>query len=354
MSIVMRWIFLAALFSPLAAQTRQAELILMRLDRVAWDTPYAAYHAAPGETCQLAPPHTSLRHGLYDYAYHCQSTADGVVAESFFYPTEDESPRIVLRRVDFHLAGADSDRGEAVEQLIRTRLAVEHGEGEVPDGLFEIGANRPNPGLSWKFGDLTLFLHHNRMAVAPSGIRTGVELIAVRREVLDLRERWRKVDDAIRPPTAEEPAVLAREWQESPDTERGQRAFLTMQELACTAGLPEPCPGPSCFRMIIREGEQFLRAYPQSPFRRQQLYHLALAYETWWSLSQARPDDPTAEGADVDQAEGDNARRLALSLYAQVIRMAPESPEGRSATLRLPRLKLSLDTGERAYFCFSC
>jgi hypothetical protein len=317
MPTIVRWLCLVSLLSPLAAQNRQADLILTRLARVAWDTPYPDHHALPDETCQLVPPHTSLRHGLYDYAYHCMSTADGVIAESFFYPTDEDSPRIVLRRADFRLSDASPELSVQVEHLLRTRLAAEHGEGAVPNGFFEIGASRPNPGLSWTTGDLTLFLHHNLLAVTPSGIRHGVQLIAVRREVLDLRERWRRVD-----------------------------ALMT-QPLPCNAGLSELCPGPNCFRMVIR-------AYPQTPSRPEQLYRLALAYETWWSLSQAAPGDPTAEGADVDRASGENARRLALSLYTQVIRMAPGSPEALSAVLRLPRLKLSLDTAERAFFCFSC
>ena len=46
---------------------------------------------------------------------------------------------------------------------------------------------------------------------------------------------------------------------------------------------------------MVERGEKFLREYPETPFRKEQIYHLALAYETWWSLSQAEPGDPTAE-----------------------------------------------------------
>jgi hypothetical protein len=474
------WLCLLSLLTPLGAQTtedrsaaRLSELILARLARVAWDTPYPESHAAPGETCQLVPPHTTLRRGLYDYAYHCLSAADGVIAESFYYPTDDESPRVVLRRADFRLADNSPELSAQVEQRLQARFAVEYGPGAEPGHLFEIGAYLPHPGLSWLTGGLTLFLHHNRLAVTPSGIRTGVQLIAVRREVLDLRARQATADQAMQtdsslsrpavardlarelgslytPPGVDLPAtetgraaaeaaaraallklldaagmangdrraaalvaadqwalrlgallvcherrpgsevlseapdadsvrqqlepygirygaighnsgvleynrgLLSRAWKELPETPWGQRAFLMMQPLACAVALPEPCPGPACFRMVIREGEQFLRADPQSQFRREQLYQLALAYETWWSLSQAAPSDPTAEGAQVDPSGGDQARRMALSLYMEVIRLAPHSPEAMSARLRLPRLKLSLDTGERAFFCFTC
>jgi hypothetical protein len=453
MQTTVRWLCLAALLSPLGAQTRLADVILADAARVPWNTPYQDHHSVPGETCQLVPPHTTLRHGIWDYAYHCMTTSDGVIAEAFYYPTDDDSPRIVLRRADFRLSATGPELSAQVEQLLQTRLASQHGAGTVPNNLFEIGAYRPDRGLSWDTGDLTLFLHHNRDAVTPSGIRTGVQLIAVRREVLDLRERQKKADEAIETASAmsgpalsrdlkrelgdlfvapgeesqtraallkllaaadggtgnrraavlvgadelalrlgtllvtrtgEAPnaeavrrqlapygihyggighdsgvleynhGLLARAWKEFPDTAWGQRAFLLMQPLACAAGLPAPCPGQSCFRMVIHEGEAFLRDHPQTPFRREQIYNLALAYETWWSLSQAAPGDDTAEGANVDRAGGDIARRHALSLYEEVTRMAPGSPEALSASLRLPRLKLSLDTGERAFFCFWC
>jgi len=275
--------------------------MLTGLQRVAWDTPYADRHADPGETCQLVPPHTTLRHGLWDYAYHCLAVADGVIAETFYYPTDDASPRIVLRRADFHLSADDPGLSAQVEQQLGARLAADRGAAAVPGNVFEIGAYRPDPGLSWTAGPLTVFLHHNRVAVTPSGIRTGVQLIAVRREILALRARQLQVDDAIT--------------------------------------ITSSCP--STFRTVAQDTHESL-------FRR------ALAYETWWSLSQAVPGDPTAEGADVDPATGDQARRQALALYTEVIRTAPGSPEAQSAILRLPRLKLLLDTGERAFFCFYC
>jgi hypothetical protein len=114
------------------------------------------------------------------------------------------------------------------------------------------------------------------------------------------------------------------------------------------------CQGPNCFRAVIERGEKFLREYPETSFRKEQIYHLALAYETWWSLSQAEPGDPTAEGALIDRASAERARKKAIDLYEELIRIAPESPEARAGQLILPRLKLGLGTGERMFFCFSC
>ena len=104
----------------------------------------------------------------------------------------------------------------------------------------------------------------------------------------------------------------------------------------------------------VKQGENFLREFPHTAFRTEQIYHLALANETWWSLSRAEPDDPTAQGAQVDRKSGDHARKRAIELYEELLKAAPGSPEARAGQLSLPRLKLGLSTGERTFFCFSC
>jgi hypothetical protein len=105
---------------------------------------------------------------------------------------------------------------------------------------------------------------------------------------------------------------------------------------------------------VIKQGENFLREHPDTPFRTEQIYHLALANETWWSLSRAEPGDPTAQGAQVDSNSGERARKRAIELYEELLRTAPGSPEARAGQLSLPRLKLGLSTGERTFFCYSC
>lgn len=449
-----------------------ASRISAGLARVRWDTAYQEDHKAGGVTCQPVPVHPDLRGGLYDYAEHCSAQPPGVVVESFYYPTDGEPPAPLLRRADFRISDPDPELNANVEQLLKDGLTRRYGAGAVPDRLFEIGAQMPNPGLSWRAGSVTIFLHHNRNYVEPSGIRTGVQLIAVRREVLVGRERLLKVTEALGsltalsrsvlvadlkkelgdlylPPSTAFPSseaerslaerrtrdallrllaqtgesgrnhraairvaaddltvrlgsllisrstrnggeilseapnagsarrqlarygiaftgpghdsgdleynrgLLASAWKEFPDTAWGQRAFLMTQRLSCTGGVHFGCQGPNCFREVIRQGEEFLRQYPQTELRKEQVFHLALAYETWWSLSKAKPDDPTAEGARVDKASAENARKRALALYEELVRMAPESPEANAGMLRIPRLKLGLATGERIFFCFS-
>jgi len=74
------------------------------------------------------------------------------------------------------------------------------------------------------------------------------------------------------------------------------------------------------------------------------------AYENWWSLSLARPGDDYVDPTKYrDGAE--SARRKAIGIYEQIAKNAPASPEGAYARRRLPRLKLGIDTAQRAFYC---
>ena len=441
------------------------------LQRVKWETAYRQPARGSTSACSGVPPHPDLRGGLYGYAYYCSQRMPQVIAESLYYPAGGSRPAVLLRRADFRLAGAYPEMSIEVERLLAQRLVRAYGPGTVPDRLlYEIAAGWPNPGLSWRAGEITIFLHRNRNFVAPAGIREGVQLIAVRNEVLRERELKLEIDKAFgttsmlayvviardlkrdlgtwyltpgsRPASeagrakgeretraallallgqagagdrgrraailvaaddltvrlgsllvarsvargaeteSEAPdanqvrrqlaaygvrytgighysgdleydhSLLRRAWKEFPETPWGQRAYLEIQSLACS--LPDSgCQGPNCFRAVIERGEKFLREYPETPVRKEQIYHLARAYETWWSLSQAEPADPTAEGARIDKASAERAREKAIDLYEELTRIAPESPEARAGQLILPRLKLRLGTGERAFFCFT-
>ncbi len=439
------------------------------LQRVTWDAPYTKR-----PSCAPVPPHKDLRFGLYAYAFHCAGAARGIASERLYYPVAGDPPTIRLRRADFRLANAYPEMSVDVEQLLKQQLTRAYGKPTVPDNLFEIGANRPAPGLSWQTGNLAIFLHRNRNYVAPVGVREGIQLIAVRREILQDREtagrlaelfqssaalsrpamakdlaqalgaryvplakraeteaqrmtderRTRRAllrllaasnqgDSAERaavlvaaddlvvrlgsllvarritrgseqltevPETASvrrqlaaynvkysaeighysgdleyDRSLLRRAWKEFPETPWGQRAFLMLQQLSCY--VPDfGCQGPNCFLAVIRQGEEFLRARPHTQFRKEQLYHLALAYETWWSLSHVRPGDSTANvlGLIIPKGSAGTARQRAIELYQEIVQLAPNSPEAQSAAQRLPALKLGLDTAERTFFCFSC
>jgi hypothetical protein len=408
------------------------------LHAVRWDSPYRA-------GCAAVPPQQGLRGGLNDYAYNCATNNGHVVAESLYYPVDGNPPDLLLRRTDIHAANTYPELGPEIEQLLMDKLTRAYGAGTTPDGIYEIGASRPRPGLKWNIGTATVFLHRNRNYVAPAGVREGVFLIAVHRELIEERARaaeadgmpnWRQLTeperiaaeqvtrgalmkllrdsaqgpeklraghlvaadnlvvqlgrllvarsvvngsehlgeapnaDAVRRQLARygvrftgighhsgdleyDRSLLLRSWREFPQTSWGQRALLILQRLSCSVP-GYGCDGPNCFLKVIADGEKFLREYPDTDFRREQTYNLGLAHETWWALSRAEPGDISADGAKISSASGEQARQRAIELYEEVIRTAPESRQARAAKLALPRLKLKLSTGERAFFCFSC
>jgi hypothetical protein len=148
-------------------------------------------------------------------------------------------------------------------------------------------------------------------------------------------------------------SLLKRAWNEFPETRWGQRAFLTLQQQTCAVPLPG-CRGVNCYETVIRLGEKFLAAYPETPFRTEQLLNLARANETWWSLSKGDRADPSLEGVKIDKAAAERARVRAIDIYEELLRIAPEGKEAEAARRALPRLRLRLGTAERAYFCYSC
>ena len=110
--------------------------------------------------------------------------------------------------------------------------------------------------------------------------------------------------------------------------------------------------------MIIR-AEAFLAGHPRTDFRKQVLYALAVANESWWSIAHAPAGDQWVSGIPYPR-RGENARQAeqardaAMRYYREVVALAPDSPEAASALRRLPRLELGLDTGQRRFFCSYC
>jgi hypothetical protein len=405
---------------------------------------------------------TAPRGGLNGHAYYCAASNTSVRTESLYCPVNPANPEVLLLRADIRPKLTYPEWSVEVERHLASRLTNALGAGTAPDNIYEIGAYRPQPGLSWHTGQLTIFLHRNRNHIALAGVRTGVVLIAVRDEILAQRpamepgitsfpfsaeleqlfprryfaaeaqlpqsEEDRDAGDhrtrlallrLLRQPretpveraaalvAADDLAVrlgrllvartvqrgseyltvvadagdiraqlakhgvrygeighysgnleydrslLRRAWSEYPDTIWGQRALLMLQKLGC-ATRQFRCSGPNCFLSVIEQGERFLEHYPDSPLRTQQIYHLALANETWWSLALAQPGDISAQGARVTRATAEEARVRAIEWYEELLRLAPGTPEARTAEIAIPRLKLKLDTGQRTFFCFSC
>jgi hypothetical protein len=154
--------------------------------------------------------------------------------------------------------------------------------------------------------------------------------------------------------------LLWRVWREWPDTEGGELAFLELQRLGWNTGSGEGCPAnPDLFREVIVRAEAFLAGHPQTEFRRQALYALAVANESWWSIAHAPAGDewvnaPPYPRRAANARQAEQARDAAIRYYREVARLAPGTPEAASALRRLPRLQLGLDTGQRRFYCSYC
>lgn len=143
--------------------------------------------------------------------------------------------------------------------------------------------------------------------------------------------------------------LLYRVWQEYGTTEWGERALVLLLNMGCKFGAC--CPyGTDQFRFVIEHGEKFLAERPHSLHRVAVLFALAQAYETWWSLSQASEGGQYVDSSDYQQG-AEPAREKAIARYEELVRLAPERDEAAVARRRLPRLRLSIDTNQRRFFC---
>ncbi len=154
---------------------------------------------------------------------------------------------------------------------------------------------------------------------------------------------------------------LWRVWRESPETEAGELAFLALQGSGWSTGSGEEgCPkNPDLFREVIDRAEAFLAGHPRTGFRKQMLYTLAVANESWWSIAHAPANDefvnaPPYPRRAANAQQAGHARDEAIRYYREVVRMFPDTPEAASALRRLPRLELGLDTGQRRFYCSYC
>ncbi len=101
---------------------------------------------------------------------------------------------------------------------------------------------------------------------------------------------------------------------------------------------------------MIRQAEGFLKGRPRSPHHLDVLLVLAQAYETWWSISQASPEDEYVESTRY-QSGSAGAREKAIETYRQLQDLAKESPTASYAARRVARLKLGIDTNQRRFYC---
>ncbi len=143
--------------------------------------------------------------------------------------------------------------------------------------------------------------------------------------------------------------LLQKVWRDYPNTAWGGEAFLLFESMGWdSSGMCEA--GSDQFRTVIANAEKFLADHPASPHRLDVTLAKGMAYETWWSLSRARPGDDYVEAAKYRDGAA-AARQKAIGIYEQIAKIAPDGAEAAYSRRRVPRLKLGIDTGQRAFFC---
>ncbi|GAB4372206.1 MAG: hypothetical protein OHK0021_14670 [Bryobacter sp.] len=276
-----------------------------------------------------------------------------------------------MERIDFWLPDITPEMAIEVEQILAALLAGKHGQPIPATEYSSLGLHKGTPGKEWraKAGAVAyrLVLHRNANFAGSSGLRQGLFLHALREELLTrtefliafaLQVRGQVLPVSLFTGNQQQDQIMERrkvqklwrKWKAQPDSPDGQLAFLSVQKLSCLAPQMQ-CKGDSCFLAVIREGEAFLGKYPDSPYRDRQLFHLARAYETGWSLGQAGTDDVAAYETSIDAVGAALAREKAMGYYEKIIERFPASDLAQFAKLAIPRLKLKLDGRERHFFC---
>jgi hypothetical protein len=193
-----------------------------------------------------------------------------------------------------------------------------------------------------------LLLAADRVASLLPDVQRGDQSIFQRAQTIagfQLNERYSELGGAW----AYQHDLLRQVWRDYKNTEWGDAAFLLLERMGWdTSGMCESTSDQ--FREVIAHGEEFLAKHPAGPHRLEVILAVGQSYETWWSLSRAGPNTDYVEPEKYRQG-AEAARGKAIKIYEQVAALAPASPEAASARRELPRLKLSLDTVQRRYFC---
>jgi hypothetical protein len=143
--------------------------------------------------------------------------------------------------------------------------------------------------------------------------------------------------------------LLKQVWEQYGNTPWAERAFVQLTWMGWNAG--SGCQaGGDLFRLVIPAATSFLASRPHSPYALEIRFALALGYDTWWSLTQASPEDLHADHM-ADDRGAEAARREAIRHYREVNRAAPGSLRARYAARHLPRLMSRVDTAQRRFRC---
>src|SRR6266852_2297161 len=147
--------------------------------------------------------------------------------------------------------------------------------------------------------------------------------------------------------------LLWRLWREFPTSEEGEDAFVLLLRQGWDKA---PCckTGLDSFHTVIDEGEDFLSNRTKTPHRREVVFLLAQAYETWWSLSlvseenREEGDPPPA----AYRAGAAAAREKVIAYYSEIVATAPDGVEANCSRKPLSLLKENEDTHQRRFYCY--
>jgi hypothetical protein len=139
---------------------------------------------------------------------------------------------------------------------------------------------------------------------------------------------------------------LVETYSRYASTRWGQLAFVMVQQAGWC--MDDECNG-NFGPQVISKGEEFLNRFPQSTFASAVLLTIAKGYETNWNVSTCSVDHS-------DYMYDENYRNdvaswaKAIATYERILSLYPTSPEAEIAKLRLPRLRLKLNTDTRDFF----
>ncbi|MGA8030102.1 MAG: hypothetical protein WB992_23390 [Bryobacteraceae bacterium] len=138
--------------------------------------------------------------------------------------------------------------------------------------------------------------------------------------------------------------TVVRAWQ---GTEIGAQALVRLLQPGCGPLANEWMP---YFKLVLD-----ILEFP--PWRRVNDAGLirirAEAYETWWSLSKAAPDEPGLTDSGLKpqdfQPGAEEARLKAIAAYQE---LSAKDPRNRQAVEHLQKLRAGEDTHQRQWYCF--
>ncbi|MHB9029713.1 MAG: tol-pal system YbgF family protein [Candidatus Latescibacterota bacterium] len=139
-----------------------------------------------------------------------------------------------------------------------------------------------------------------------------------------------------------------------PDSYWGQFAFLELVKWGFdTSGV---CRNDhDQWTRVLKEGEAFLKTYPDSPFASGIQFYMGIAAETLFNLGIVE-DHPARETSGLDRkqfaSQSETARKQAIAYYETVLRSSQKEAYADHLKYLLPRLRAGFATGCEYYFCF--